>query len=91
MKHGLAALICATAIGSFPVAALAQAAGNGGDKRGEVEQAQTHPNEANQVPYALATGVALGEVYYEPGYGYGYRAHRWANRPCAVEPSLCAP
>jgi len=86
MKYGLTALICVTALGAIPTAALAQ-----GDMRAAVEQAQIHPAQANQEPYAVANGVALGEVYYEPGYGYGYRAHEWANRPCSVEPGLCMP
>jgi hypothetical protein len=88
MRHGpAAAIIGAMTLGclSFSAPAFAQ-----GDIRAQIEQAQTHPSEPNQVPYALATGVALGEVYYQPG-GVGYRRHAPENRPCSVEPSLCGP
>lgn len=57
----------------------------------EAVQAQLRPDQPDQEPQAVADGVDLGEVYYQPGYGYGYLAHQWGERVLAVEPSLRAP
>jgi hypothetical protein len=48
----------------------------GADAHAGQDQAQIHPNEANQPPVWSANGVAEGEVYpaeqaYGPGYGSG--------------------
>ena len=88
MKPILAMLLSVAAVGA---AAAVSPAWAQADARFAAVQAQSHPNEPNQEPLALPNGVVLGEVYYQPGYGVGYRAHEWTDRTCLVEPSLCAP
>jgi hypothetical protein len=88
MRNALSAILSVAAV--CAVSAISPAWAQA-DARAEAAQAQMHPDQPNQEPLALGYGVDLGEVYSQPGYGYGYRAHEWTNRTCRIEPSLCAP
>ena len=72
---GLVFTILSTAAVCALVSATPALAG-GADAHAGQDQAQIHPNEANQPPVWSANGVAEGEVYpaeqaYGPGYGSG--------------------
>ena len=66
-----------TIVSTAAVCALVSATpalAGGADAHAGQDQAQIHPNEANQPPVWSANGVAEGEVYpaeqvYGPGYG----------------------
>lgn len=88
MKNALSAILSVAAV--CAVSAISPAWAQS-DARAEAAQAQMHSDQPNEEPSAVGNGVVLGEVYYQPGYGYGYRAHEWTNMTCRVEPSLCAP
>jgi hypothetical protein len=88
MKRAVTALLAAASASLMFTAGSAWAIGS--DIIFDKVQAQVHPNQANTEPFAVAQGVALGEVYYQPGSGYGYRAHESDNSTCRVEASLCS-
>ena len=62
MRYMLSSILATLTISAFASAAPA-AAQNAGDANGMREQAQTHPNEANQDPDYTSSFVAEGEVY----------------------------
>jgi hypothetical protein len=63
MRYALSLILTPLTICAFAWAAPAAATGNSGDANGMKEQAQMHPDEANQNPdYALGS-IAQGEVY----------------------------
>ncbi len=63
MRYMLSSILATLTICAFASATPAAASGNSGDSNGIREQAQFHPNEANQDPDYAANFVAQGEVY----------------------------
>jgi hypothetical protein len=63
MKRVLTGLLFSTAAFAALCAPPALANGNGGDANAEANQAQIHPQEANQTPDWAPGQVAVGEVY----------------------------
>ncbi len=77
MRYGLASILAALAIGALASATPA-AATSAGDANGMWEQAQTHPNEANQDPDYRWGYTSEGEVH-PPGEIVGGHFVRPAN------------
>jgi len=63
MRYALSSILAALTICAFASVMPAAAAGSSGDANGMREQAQTHPDEANQSPGYMPGFVAQGEVY----------------------------
>jgi hypothetical protein len=63
MRSMLSPILAALTVCAFASVTPAAAIGNGGDANGMREQAQTHPNEANQDPDYDSGFIAQGEVY----------------------------
>ena len=62
MRYTLSPMLATLTVCAF-TSVVPAAAGNSGDANGMREQAQIHPNEANQPPDYASGVVAQGEVY----------------------------
>ena len=62
-RYTVSSILVALTICAFASVTPAAAAGDSGDANGMREQAQIHPNEANQVPDYAPGFIAQGEVY----------------------------
>lgn len=72
MRESLTGLLPSAAIFAVLCATPALAGGNGGDANSEANQAQLHPESANQTPDWTPSGVAIGEVYQAVPGAYAF-------------------
>ena len=72
MKQVLTGLLTSSAVFAALCATPALARGNGNDGRFEADQAQIHPQSADQTPRWSPNDVALGELYSAVPGAYAY-------------------
>jgi hypothetical protein len=91
MRYALSSILAALTICAFASVTPAAATGNSGDANGIREQAQIHPNEANENPDYLPGYVAQGEVYAAGTVSGGHfvRSGAAGAAPLALSASKC--